>query len=413
MNTSDARPESRPSKSKARRPLGPNDRINLAVIGVGSKGGSHLSELVARSKRNPKLAVTAVCEIYQRRARAAQARVKKEATGKDFDGRLYHEYERLLDKADCDAVVIATPDHWHGKIACDAIAAGKDVYVEKPMCHTIDQARELCELTKRSGAVVQVGAQSTSVAQYHRAREMVKKGAIGKVVWVRSSYCRNVPAGDWNYRIFPDCTPETLDWDRFLGVKYGLAPKRPFDRERYFRFRKYWDYSGGIATDLLYHALAHLMVVLDEGDFPRRAVASGGNWVHKDRDVPDTFLMNVDYPGEYSIFLMGTDDNDRRVEEAFHGQHGTMFFGGPRLEPQGPFKAQFEQAARAGAQDVPLPRLDDHMSDFLQCMRTRARPHCHVELGYKTQVAISMAVMAYRQGRAMFFDARTGKVMPG
>jgi len=399
--------------TQPRRPLGANDRIHIAVIGAGSKGSGHLNDLIARGKRDPKLAVTAVCEIYQRRARTAQARLRKEVTGKDFDGTLYHEYERLLDEATCDAVVIATPDHWHGKMACDAIAAGKDVYVEKPMCHTIEQARALYELTRRANAVVQVGAQSTSDAQYHKAREMIKKGAIGKVVWVRSSYNRNVPGGDWNYAIHPDCTPQTLDWDRFLGTAYGLAPKCPFDPERFFRFRKYWDYSGGIATDLLYHILAHLMVALDGGDFPRRVTASGGNWVHKDRDVPDTFMMNADYPGEYSVFLMGTDNNDRQVQEVIHGQYGSMIFGGPRLEPQGAFKAQFEQAAQAGAHGVPMPKVEDHMSNFLQCLRTRAKPNCDVELGYKTQVAITLAVMAYRQGKALFFDPQTGRVTAG
>ncbi len=400
-------------KAKPRRPLGANDRINVAIIAVGSRGRHHVNDLVGKAKKNPKLAVTAVCEIYQRRANAARRMVTRDRTGKDFDAALYPCYEELLDKADCDAVVVASPDHWHGKMSCDAIAAGKDVFVEKPMCHTVEQAHELYELTKRTGAVVQVGAQSASDAQYHKAREMIKRGAIGKVVWVRSSYNRNRPGGDWNYTIHPDCTPKTLDWDQFLGTKYGLSPKRPFTPERYFRFRKYWDYSGGIATDLLYHQLSHVAVALDEGTFPSRAVASGGNWIHKDREVPDTFFMNVDYadPG-YSIFLMGTSNNDKQFREVFHGQVGSMIFGGPRLEPQEPFKDQFEQARKAGAHDVPMPKAADHMDNFLTCMRTRAKPNCHVELGYKVQVAITMAVMAYRQGRAFVFDPKTHRAGP-
>jgi len=401
--------QDRRRKAKPRRAIGPNDRINVAVIGAGSRGSQHLRDLVKKAKNDPKLAVTAVCEIYKRRADDAKRQVTKQKTGKPFDGELYDNYERLLDKAECDAVVVATPDHWHAKMSCDAIQAGKDVFVEKPMTHTIDQARALCELATRTGAVVQVGAQSASDAQYHKAREMIKKGAIGKIIWIRSSYNRNCPEGDWNYKIWPDCSPKTLDWDQFLGTKHGLAPQRAFSPERYFRFRKYWDYSGGIATDLLYHQLVHLAVALDGGCFPRRAVASGGNWVHKDRDVPDTFLMNVDYPDEYSIFLMGTSDNDKQMQEVIHGQHGSMVFGGPRLEPQGAFKAQFETAQKAGAHDVPVPKLIGHMDDFLACMRTRAKPVCDVRMGYKVQVAITMAVMAYRQGKAMFFDAKTQK----
>jgi predicted dehydrogenase len=418
-----ARAPSKPSEKqraiKPRRPLGANDRINVAVIGLGSRGNHLLRDVIKKAQGNPKLAATAVCEIYKRRADNALKRVSRQQTGKDTDGTLYHEYEKLLDEADCDAVVIATPDHWHGQIACDAIAAGKDVYVEKPMCHTIEQAHTLYRLTKRTGAVVQVGAQSTSDAQYYKAREMICNGAIGKVVWVRSGYNRNRPGGDWNYKIWPDCTPKTLDWDRFLGLKYGLAAKRPFSPERFFRFRKYWDYSGGIATDLLYHQLAHLMVALNGGTFPRRVTASGGNWVAKEREVPDTFLMNIDYtdgangvPGGYSVFLIGTSNNDKQLQEVFHGQHGSMIFGGPRLEPQGPFKAQFEAAKKAGAHDVPMPKTMDHMANFLDCMRTRAKPNGHVELGYKVQVAITMAVTAYRQGKAMFFDSKTHKATP-
>ena len=145
-------------------------------------------------------------------------------------------------------------------------------------------------------------------------------------------------------------------------------------------------------------------------EFPSRVVASGGNWVHKDRDVPDTFLMNIDYPSEHSVFMMGTDANNTGVPEVIHGQHASMTFGEPTVEPQKQFLTAFEAAKQRGALDVPRPHIGDHMSNWLDCLRTRAKPNCDVELGYRVQVAITMGVLAYRQNRAMLFDPEAEKV---
>jgi predicted dehydrogenase len=393
----------------ARRPIGPNDCIRIGVIGVGGQGGNHLRSLVERAKNNPKLAVVAVCDVYEPRKQAAGGAVRKANTGKQADGVVYHEYERMLESPDVDAVVVATPDHWHARIAIDAIKAGKDVYVEKPMTHTIEQARELRDTAVGAGAAVQVGAQSTSKPLFHQVHEMIKRGAIGKVIWTSSGMSRNVLGGDWNWPIDSGANTKNLDWDRWLGWEWGLAPRRPFDAERYFRFRKFWDYSGGIATDLQYHCLAHLAVVLG-AEFPARVVASGGNWVHKDREVPDTFLMNIDYPSEHSVFMMGTDANDEGIPEIIHGQYGSILLDDFKVEPQKAFARQFEEARKQGAQDVAKPALADHMDNWLECIRTRGTPTCNVEMGYRVQVAITMAVLAYRKNKAIYFDPKTEMV---
>ena len=390
----------------ARRDHGKNGCVTLGVVGCGGRGTGLLRDVVRRARDNPKLRVLAVCDVYEARKRRALNVVKKDSTGEKSDGILYHEYERMLENPEVDAVIIATPDHWHAKIAIDAIKAGKDVYVEKPMTHTIAQAKTLRDTAKRAGAVVQVGAGSASSPACHQARKMIEKGAIGKVIWTRSSCARNVPAGDWNYHIDTQARPKNLDWKRWVGWEWGLAPKRPFDKERYFRFRKYWDYSGGIATDLMYHLLSHLAVALGP-EFPCRAVASGGKWVHKDRDVPDTFLMNLDYPSEHSIFMAGTDANNKNIPEYIHGQHGSMALGGPTLEPQKAFAKEFEAAKQRGAHDVPRPEMPDHMDNWLQCLRTRQMPTCNVELGYRVQVAITMGVLAYRRNKTIEFDPKT------
>ncbi len=397
----------------ARPSFGPDDCINVGVIGCGGRGSHLLRDAVKRAKGNKRLRVLAVCDVYEPRKQRALRYVKKRYTDKPSDGVLYHEYEKMLDNPDIHAVIVATPDHWHAKIAIEAIKAGKDVYLEKPMTHTIDEARELRDTVRWAGAVLQVGAGSASDPVYHQAHKMIQRGAIGKVVWTRSSACRNVPAGDWNYRIDPNASPKNLDWKRWVGWEWDLAPKKPFNPEHYFRFRKYWDYSGGIATDLLYHALSHLAVALGP-ELPQRVVASGGKWLHKDRDVPDTFLMTIDYPSEHSMFLMGTDGNDTNVTETINGQVATMTFGdGPTVQPQKAFAKQFQEAKKRGALDAPRPKLPDHMDNWLDCIRTRKDPTCNVELGTCVQVAITMGVLAYRKNTSALFDPKTEKVSFG
>jgi hypothetical protein len=226
--------------------------------------------------------VIAVCDIYEPRKQRA-----KDICG----GQLFHEYTDLLALDDLDAVVIATPDHWHARISIDAMNAGKDVYCEKPMTLYWEEAKEVARTQALTGRVMQVGAQSASEDRVWKANEVIRSGALGKLLWSQGGYSRNSRDGEWNWYIEPEASPQNLDWKRFLGS----APQRPFDPERFFRFRKYWDYSGGIATDLFYHTLAHMEIALTP-EFPRRVSAGGGIFIFHDREVPDTFHMLIDYP---------------------------------------------------------------------------------------------------------------------
>jgi predicted dehydrogenase len=266
------------------RVIGANDRINVGVIGYGGRG-SYVANQFARfaEKNKDACRISAVCDVFERR--------RKQGADK-YGVKGYIDYrEMLAGETDLDAVIVATPDHWHGKIAVDAMDKGKDVYLEKPMTYTVDEAKEVADAVKTSGRVLQVGSQYASMDHFWKARKAIKDGLLGDVVWASGGFGRNRNLrGEWNYAIDPDATEKTLDWKAFLGS----APKRPFDPERYFRWRKYWDYSGGIATDLFYHALAPLVMITGQ-EFPARVTASGGIFVQKDREVPDTFLMNVDY----------------------------------------------------------------------------------------------------------------------
>ena len=275
--------------------LGANDRINFAVIGCGGMGTGHVNSLVKRSEAD-NILVRAVSDVYQRRVTRAKGICKG-------DG--YLDYRKLLERPDVDAVLIATPDHWHAKISIDAMDAGKHVYVEKPMTHTVEQAIQLRDAVKRTGKTLQVGPNGTANDSYWQAHEAIKAGRIGKVTWAHGSYNRNARICLFNehQKIDPAAGPgksgeDYIDWDMWLGHQWGLAPKIPWTPEHFFRFRKYWPYNGGVATDLLYHKLAPLLIAIagPNGEYPHRVNANGGLYVEKDgRDIPDMFMMTADW----------------------------------------------------------------------------------------------------------------------
>ena len=401
-----------PAVSYANVP-GANDRIRFAVIGCGGMGTGHLGSLVKRSEAE-NIKVVAVSDVYQRRL----TRAKGICQG---DG--YADYRQLLERKDIDAVLIATPDHWHAKISMDAMDSGKHVYVEKPMTHTVQQAIHLRDAVRRTGKVLQVGPNATASDSYWQAHEALRAGRIGKVTWAHGSYNRNARICLFNehQKIDPTAGPDRtgedhIDWDMWLGHKWGLAPKIPWNAEHFFRFRKYWPYNGGVATDLLYHKLAPLLIAIagPNGEYPLRVNANGGLYIEKDgRDIPDTFLMTVDYPSEWSLFLVSTLTNDAGIPDRIYGKHGTMELGGePLLKFNGDFKEEFK-AKNDGKEEARLsvkPRRDLE-GNFIDVLRGEDKLACNAELGCATMVAIKMAVEAYRQKKTMLWDAKREKVV--
>jgi predicted dehydrogenase len=391
---------------------GANDRINFAVIGCGGIGSGHLNSLVKRGDTD-NIKVRAVSDVYQRRLTRAKGVCQGEG---------YGDYRKLLERKDVDAVLIATPDHWHAKISMDAMDAGKHVYVEKPMTHTVEQAIKLREAVKRTGRVLQVGPNGTGNDSFWQANEAIRAGRIGKVTWAHGSYNRNTRVCMFNdgYQLEPNTGPQAtgedhIDWDMWLGHKWGLAPKIPWTPEHFFRFRKYWPYNGGVATDLLYHKLAPLLIAVKgaNGEYPLRVNASGGLYIEKDgRDIPDTFLMTADYPSEWSLFLVSTLTNDAGLPDRIYGKHGTMELGGePWLKSNGGFKEEFN-AANDGKEDlrIPIRQRRDLEGNFIDVMRDKDQLACNVDLGCSTMVAIKMAVESYRQRKTMLWDAKNEKV---
>src|SRR3989440_3010670 len=262
-----------------------NDRLQLALIGAGGMGSGDTRYQLAF----PGVALVAVCDIYDGRL----ARAKEVWGNQLFTTR---DYREVLARKDVDAVIIATPDHWHSRITIAALDAGKDVYCEEPMVHFVEEGKDVIAAQQRSGKILQVGSQYVSSLVYQKARELLQAGAIGQLNMVEAWLDRNTAIGAWQYSIPPDASPDNIDWDRFLGN----APKVPFEPVRLFRWRNYRDYGTGVAGDLFVHLLSGLHFATGSLG-PERVYASGGLRYWKDgRDVPDVMLATLDYPAQPS-----------------------------------------------------------------------------------------------------------------
>jgi predicted dehydrogenase len=264
-----------------RKVLSPNDNINIGLIGAGIMGVQ--DTLTALSVPGTKL--VAVCDLYNGRLEDAKAK-----WGKDlFTTRSYKE---LINRKDIDAVIIATPDHWHQQISIDAMRAGKHVYCEKPMVHSIAEGPAVIQAQKETGKVFQVGSQGVSSLGNEKAKELLKDGAIGVLNYAEGFWARHSPTGAWQYPIPADASPTTVDWDSFVSN----TTKRSFDATRFFRWRNYLDYGTGMSGDLFVHLFSSLHFITDSMG-PNKVYASGGLRYWKDgREVPDVLLGTFDYP---------------------------------------------------------------------------------------------------------------------
>jgi predicted dehydrogenase len=257
-----------------------NDKIQFATIGCGIMGSGDTETAISV----PGTKLVAVCDVYEGRL----TRAKEQWGGDIFTTR---DYREVLSRKDIDAVIIATPDHWHAKIAQDAMAAGKDVYVQKPMVKQWQDGHLVIEAEKKYNRILQVGSQRASSVVYKKAQELFRSGAIGELSTVEAWVDRNSALGAWRYSIPPDASPSTVDWDRFLGS----APKRPFDAQRLFQWRNWSDYGTGVAGDLFVHLFTGIHFITSSLG-PVRAFSSGGLYFWKgDRDAPDIMVGLYDY----------------------------------------------------------------------------------------------------------------------
>ena len=416
-----AQPIARPTS----RVLGANDRIRLGFIGCGMQFQDLLRRgFLPRRERQGDIEFVEVCDIWQPRVDNAKVKTGAERSGRD--------YRALLGRADIDGVVIVVPDHLHYTIARAALLAGKDVYLEKPMTYTIDEAAKLQDVVQQTGRMLQVGGSGLNSPLHQKLHQYVQAGKMGKVVWGFISYNRNTTEGMWDYPIpgigseaWPDApiTPENLDWQAWLGG----APKRPFSKERYFRWRKFWDYSGGNATDLLFHRLGALSAIVGF-DFPSRVVGAGGIYVQKNRQVPDTYMTTVEYPEAYCFNMVSCMANAESAPITVYGNWGTLQVlpwvrtagqpaprGGGRgvIKAERTYEKQFKEA-NDGLTELEITTeepMEDLADNWLNSMRSRQAPIYDVTKGYQVTVAIQLGVQSYREGRALGYDPKTRRIL--
>lgn len=413
-------------KSKA----GPNDTVQLGFIGSGIRA----TQLIDDFKAIAGVRIPAVCDLYD----GALARSREQidagiATTKD--------YRAILDRKDVDAVVIATPDHLHKRMVLDALAAGKHVYIEKPLTWSLEEGPEIIQAAESSGKLVQVGSQGKTSMLTAKARELVKSGALGKVNMIRLSNHRNNAQGAWRYAIPPDASEKTIDWGRFLGDR----PKRPFRPEVFFRWRCWWEFSGGVATDLFVHLLTWLHEVMDV-KAPISVVSQGGLWRWKDgRDVPDVMNSIFEYEEGFIADMYVNLCNGRELMgPAIYGDQGTLVQERGRLilykEPvdhdvQHYGTLSWPKSARAayfeskgftaeGRPVKPLPpppepeevkveRGPSHYEYFILSIRNGEPSRETAEEGHYAAGAAHVANLAYRHGKRMKWDWKTNQVSAG
>ncbi len=403
-----------------------NDTLQIALIGAGGQGQYDTG--VALQVPGTKL--LAVADCYQGRLDHS-----KEIWGQDvFTTR---DYREILARKDIDAVIIATPDHWHKQAAVDAMHAGKDVYLEKPMIHVYADGPEIIEAARTTGRVLQVGSQRVSSVVYLKAKELLASGAIGQLNNVAAHWDRNSAIGAWDYTVPLDADTQTCDWPRFLGT----APKIPFNAEHFFQWRKWKAYGSGVAGDLFVHLFSGTHLITGAKG-PTRAMATGGLRYWRDgRDVPDVLLALFDYPEGFNLslrvnFVDGGEESEGLV---FTGSEGTMEITGrsvtvtrvPRPKAPGLSIGTFTDAMQKRIEAAYLAKYPpthpddttlgferfsapehysdsfDHFRNFFGSVRSRKPAVEDAVFGFRAAGAALLSNLSYSEGRIVGWNPET------
>jgi predicted dehydrogenase len=406
--------------ASATRAAGANDRIRVGFIGCGLIGLRHIVDF----KKQPDVQLAAVCDVHQPRVERAQADCGPGTRG-------YEDFRRLLDDKAVDAVVISTPDHWHALQTIMACAAGKDVYVEKPMTLFVKEGRWMTDAARRYGRIVQAGTQGRSGAHFREVLPLLREGAIGKIHSVRIGSFRNIMPG---FGSPPDGAPPLgLDYDLWLGP----APRRPYNPHRaLYHFRWFWDYSGGQMTNLGSHDLDFVHYVLRVKG-PTAVTSSGGRYAlsNDNGETPDTQDAIFEYPGLLVTVSIREASAGRRAGGGteFFGTKGSMtvsrggyeLYADTRVAPERqipPWSTPpgHPQPANLAPEPWTQPRkggdpggepMELHARDFLECVKSRRRPVADVEEGHRVSTACHLANISLRLGRKIRWDAEAEQVI--
>lgn len=380
------------------RVLGANDRIRVGLIGVGSRG----QDLLDQARTVPNVEIVAIADVYRRRWNEARKQVPSAAT---FD-----DHRRLLDMKDIDAVIVASPLHTHARHFLDTLASGKDLYAEKTMTWSIPEAEQCLAAAKQSDRVVQIGLQWQSSGALADAQSWIQSGTVGKVTQVESWMSRNTPhgKGQWVRPVPSDCKVENVNWSAFLNGR----PDRPFDPYRLINWRLFWEFSGGNVTENMVHQIAWIMTALDL-PLPTAAYMSGGIFSEKDgREVPDTIAVTLDFPNDLVVTWQSTFSNSRfGLGEHILGCDGTIEHGWGKSDmgngDEGEYIRYYPEKVNRpdGSTLTGKGRGQDHMANWIDCIRSRKAPNAPPEIGYKSAIAAHMANLAYRRKEPISLEA--------
>jgi predicted dehydrogenase len=395
------------------RPVAPSDTVRFASIGTGVRG----CELLQASTRVPGVECVAVCDLYDSRHTAAQEAVKNPNVPAT------RRYKEILDRKDVDAVFIAVTDHQHRKVFEDACAAGKDIYCEKPMSHTVEDGFSMMAAAQKANRIVQIGSQRVSSVVYAHAKEMYDTGRLGDVYCIEAYWDRNSASGAWVYPIPPDASEQTIDWNTWLDG----APKRSFDPVRFFRWRCFKDYGEGLAGDLFVHLISGIHFITGTNTVAQRAQSTGGLYRWKDgRDFPDVIETLYDYP-KFPVYLRCNLNNDQGEFIAFYGTKGSAVIRGNNLtftpqetrpQPEGysiygwPQKMRDEYLANFAkehpesstpadlkseefAPPADYSDLVDHQGNFFNAVRSRKKVVENEEFGNNAALGCHLANFSY------------------
>jgi len=451
-------------------------QIRLGIIGTGGRGRHLLmaagfvqpeaiDDWKYRAKENKtdkryeeymhqedlNLVVTGVCDIYESNAeKGLKAGANSFRNG--VDGKMektpkrYKNYKELLEADDIDAVIIATPDHWHGTITIAAAKAGKHVYCEKPMTWTVQETYDVVNAVKENNIVFQLGHQNRQTESHFKAKQAYEKGLLGKVNLIEVTTNRNSPGGAWQYNIPENASSNNIDWKQFIGP----APWHDFSLERFFRWRCWWDYSTGLSGDLFTHEFDAMNQILDLG-IAESAISSGGIYYYKDgRTVPDILQMTFEYPKrDLSLLYSASLASNKKRGKVIMGHDAYMEVGGDLKLFADTGSTKYREKIKEGIIDPKLPlysftpgmkqvdaitspteqyfagrgllytyrggkRVDTshlHIKEWVDCIRTGKQPSCNVDQGFEEAMTAHMGTISYHENRKVFWDVDKQKIV--
>ena len=399
-----------------------NGKLRIGFVGPGGRGfGAHVKTLTTLENEGQPIELAAVCDVFSEyRDRAAD--YIKENTGKA--PARYENFREMYAKEDLDAVCIGTPDHWHAVQTIEALNAGMHVYCEKPMTKTVEEAIQVMKTWQKTGKVMQVGVQSTSLPVWNEVNQLLRAGKLGKVLMYQTEYFRNSSMGQWRYyKLTESMSPRTINWKLWLGVEDGLAENIPFDRAVYAQWRRFWPFGSGMYTDLFVHRTTAMLKATGLR-FPGRVVGAGGIFMEYDgRDVPDVATVVADFDeGVQGVVTATMACQNTPIQQLIRGHHGSFVFGNG--EGFGSFqfipeRPQVTGNSKLKEEIIQTGQVENttyaHFKNWLDAMRANDPAMCNnpADLGAAALATVILGAQSYRAGKVYHFDSETLTIHEG